>query len=86
MKRIFAKFKRSESIESFPRSGRLCKISPRNESVNTRILLQNRFKNAAVISRQLSLSSHVKASRHTVSRKLRDSEILALMPAKKPLT
>lgn len=85
VKRIVAKFKTSGSIESSPRTGRPRKTSPRDDRVMARMSLENRFKTAAEISRNLSSTSDIKVSRQTVSRRLRDSGLLARVPAKKPL-
>ena len=50
VKRIVAKFKSSESIQSSPRYGRHRKTSPRHYRVITRKSLKNRFKSAPEIS------------------------------------
>lgn len=63
VKRIVAKFKTSGSIESSPRTGRPRKTSPRDDRVMARMSLENRFKTAAEISRNLSSTSDIKVSR-----------------------
>ena len=77
MNRIAAKFKISASRKFSTKSDRPRKTSPRYDRVITRISLQNRFKSATEISRQLSLTSHVKVSCQTASQRLRDSGLLA---------
>ena len=83
VKLIDAKFERSGSIESNPKSCRTHNTSPRYDRFIISKSLQNKFKRAAEISRQSRLITHVKVSRQKVSWMLHESGLLARVPAEK---
>lgn len=85
VKRIVAKFKCTNSIESSLRSGRPRKTSAQQDRIITRMSLKDRFKTAAEISRELGSTSDCRVSRQTVSRRLDEVGLHARVPAKKPL-
>ncbi|XP_076057331.1 uncharacterized protein LOC143034872 [Oratosquilla oratoria] len=85
VQRIVARFKQSGNVKTLPKTGRPRKTNAREDRTMVRQSMQDRFKTAAEISREMGETSSGTVSRFTVSRRLKQAGLLARVPAEKPL-
>ena len=85
VQRIMSRCKQSGDVKALPKTGRPRKTTVRGNRMMVRQSLQDQFKTAAEISRQMGETSGGTVSRFTVSRRLKEAGLIARTPAKKPL-
>lgn len=83
--RVIARYKKENTLEALPKTGRPPKTSKREDRIIVRKSLNDRFKSAASITREFNEQTGKKISKKTVSRRLKAAGLHDRVPVSKPL-